>query len=382
MVKTAGKIYSTGRYRAWAEIDLRIISGNVKKIKKQIGERSEFMAVVKADAYGHGAVEISKTVLEHGATWLGVATVQEGIELRDAGIDAPILVLAPIPKETICDAIYHGLRMTVYTREMLDCICQEANKQKKEAKIHVKVDTGMGRIGIEPEHALDFIAAAKECKGVSVEGLFTHFATADEEDKTFAKRQFDVFLKVKESLSQAGFKIPLYHAANSAAIIELPGVSFDMVRTGIALYGLYPSPYINRSIGLEPALQFKTRVIHKRCASKGTSISYGATYVAQEQCCILTLSVGYADGFSRALSNCGSVLIKGKRYPIVGRVCMDQCMVKAPFHNSINVEDEVVLIGAQDDESITADEVAGLVGTINYEVVCMITGRVPRVYIS
>jgi alanine racemase len=368
-------------YRAWAEIDLGAIAFNVKQLKRLVGDNTEIMAVVKADGYGHGAEQVSKTALASGATWLGVATTDEGIALRKCGIHDPILILAPIPVERIQDAVCHDLRLTVCTVDMLQAISHATEVAgKTQARVHLKIDTGMGRIGIEPGEVLPFVNSAAMYPNVRVEGIFTHFATADEVDKSFAIQQFERFRNAEKDLTKAGLSSCICHVSNSAAILDHPMFSLDLVRAGIIIYGLYPSSEVKHEIALRPSLEFKTRIIHVKRVSKGVSISYGATYATDEPCTIATLAVGYADGFSRALSNKGVVLIGGKRLPVVGRVCMDQCMIKAPVDSDIAIGDEVVLIGRQGDEEISVDEVAALMGTINYEVVCMITGRVPRVY--
>jgi alanine racemase len=366
--------------RVWAEIDLGAIAFNVRQLKRLLGDKTEIMAVVKADGYSHGAEQVSKVALANGATWLGVATTDEGILLRKSGILAPILILAPIPVQRIKDAIHYDLRLTVCTLEGLQAISAAAQTEgKNQVRVHIKVDTGMGRIGIQLHEVLSFVSRALRYSNIVIEGVFTHFATADETDKPFTLQQFERFVNIMDELKKTGLSC-IFHASNSAAILAHPEISMDLVRAGIILYGLYPSDKVPHDLVLRPSLSFKTRIIHVKRVSAGVNISYGATYVTDEPCTIATLSVGYADGFSRALSNKGVVLVRGMRLPVVGRVCMDQCMVRAPLDSDIAIGDEVVLIGKQGNEEITVDEVGELMGTINYEVVCMITGRVPRVY--
>ncbi|NPV53497.1 MAG: alanine racemase [Firmicutes bacterium] len=375
-----------------AEINLDNIAHNMREIRRKIGPGPEIMAVVKADAYGHGAEKVSATVLGSGATWLGVATVEEGILLRKSGIIAPILILGTIFPPQAKRALRYGLTVTVSDYEFAEALALCATQEGRRAKVHVKIDTGMSRIGVTPGDAVSFVRRLAALPNIEIEGVFTHFATADS-DLDFARVQLDRFNGVLASLSEGGIKIPIRHAANSAAILTLLESHFNMVRAGIIIYGLSPfglqgrmpshhgpgsSP--NPTLDLRPALSLKTRVAYVKRVPAGTPVSYGCTHVTRCATTIATLPIGYADGLIRALSNKGHVLIKGQRCPIVGTICMDTCMVDA---GDLEVEagDEAVLIGRQDNREITAEEVADAAGTINYEIVCAISKRVPRIYL-
>jgi alanine racemase len=365
------------------EVNLDAIGHNVQQFLRHLPGGTRIMAVVKADAYGHGAVPVARAALEAGATYLGVAFVDEGVELRQAGIEAPILVLGYTPPQAAEYAIRHGLTLTVFSRESLEAADRAAARLNVPARVHVKVDTGMGRLGIKPHEAHDFIRLVLQCRSVELEGLFTHFATADERDKSYALYQERSFARLVEDLERQGIRIPLVHIANSAGAIELPDRVYDMVRLGISMYGYYPSAEVDRSVvDLKPALSFKTRVVHLHRPAKGTGISYGKTYSARGDEWIAVIPVGYADGFSRLLSGQGFALINGKRVPVVGRVCMDQMMLDVTRALPVNIGDEVVLYGRQGEEEITVDEVADLLGTIHYEVTCMLSHRIPRIYLK
>ncbi|HHV61764.1 MAG TPA: alanine racemase [Firmicutes bacterium] len=376
-----------------AEINLENIAHNMREIRKRIGPGPEIMAVVKADAYGHGAERVSATVLGNGATWLGVATVEEGVLLRKSGIIAPILILGTIFPAQARRALRYGLTVTVSDYEFAEALALCATQEGRKAKVHVKVDTGMGRIGVTPEDTVAFVKRLTALPNIEVEGIFTHFATADS-DLGFARVQLHRFNKVITSLLESGIKIPIRHAANSAAILNLPESYFNMVRAGIIIYGLSPfgsrrgmplrtGPGSSSShdpvMDLRPALSLKTRVAYVKRVPAGTPVSYGSTYVTNRATTIATLPVGYADGLLRALSNKAHVLIRGGRYPVAGTICMDACMVDVG-DLEVEVGDEAVLIGRQGNEEISAEEVAEAAGTINYEIVCAISKRVPRVY--
>ncbi|MED0680959.1 alanine racemase [Aneurinibacillus thermoaerophilus] len=366
----------------WAEIDLDAIGRNIKTFRKHIPSETKIMAVVKADGYGHGAFQIARRALKEGADWLGVALLDEALELRHQGIEAPILVLSSFPTRGIRLAIEHDITMTVYQLEMLRKISQEAEKQKKRTKIHIKVDTGMGRIGMRSEEELGaFMETVRDCPWVEVEGMFTHFATADEEDGTYTKEQFQMFQRFVDSLEKRGMKVPLLYTNNSAAAMFYPEQSRHMIRLGISLYGQYPSRYSKTTgIPLAPAFQWKARISHVKQVPAGAKIGYGATYEAKRDAVIATVPAGYADGYNRLLSNKGYVLVKGYRAPIAGRVCMDQFMIDVTHIPNVAAGEEVVLIGRQGNEEISVDEMAEWLTTINYEVTCMVSKRVPRVY--
>lgn len=364
-------------YITWAEIDLDALAHNVRQIRAFVGPRVEVMAVVKADAYGHGAVPVARTALAAGATRLAVHRVHEGIALREAGIDAPILVLGYVPLSAAELVVKYRLTPTVITVEMLERL----NALAPEGfPVHVKVDTGMGRYGLLPHEVLDFLAALRRFPRLRLEGLYTHFATADEADTTYLRHQWRVFQDVLTSVTAAGWSIPLRHACNSAALFALPEAHLDAVRSGIALYGMKPSLEWEPPVPLRPVLSLKSRVARVRVLPAGSSIGYGRTYITPRPQRVALVPVGYGDGYIRALSNRGQVLIRGRRCRILGRVSMDQIVVDADPVPDVGMEDEVVLIGAQGQERITAEEVAAWAGTINYEVTTLLQPRVPRFY--
>ncbi|BAF58841.1 alanine racemase [Pelotomaculum thermopropionicum SI] len=370
-------------FPVWAEINLRAIAHNIREIRRVTEPGAKVMAVVKANAYGHGAEEVSQTALAGGAEWLGVARVAEGVSLRQAGIEAPVLVLGYTTPEQAADVIRHNLSQTVYTRNAALFLAEAAAREGKRARVHFKVDTGMGRIGwLAGPGAVREILELARLPQLEVEGIFTHFAAADAADKRYTLEQFQKFIEMIDELQKNGLEFPLRHAANSAAIMELPGTHLDMVRAGIILYGLYPSDEVDRRrIDLRPAMSLKARVAHVKEVPAGFKVSYGCTYTTGRPGVIATLPLGYADGYSRLLSSKGEALIHGRRAPVVGRVCMDQVMVDVSGIPGVKAGDEAVLIGRQGGETISADEVAAKLGTINYEVTCMVSGRVPRVYI-
>lgn len=361
-----------------AIIDLAAISYNVAEIRKKIGSKRGLMAVVKADGYGHGAVEVSRTALKSGADSLGVALPEEGQHLRESGIEAPILVLGLIQPEEAYKVVKFGLSQTVTSVELLEALNCEGAKASSRVSVHVKVETGMGRIGVSPDDVVSFVRKVKSFENLNLEGLFSHFSSADERDKTFSKRQLQLFHQVIDSLRLAGIEVPKKHIANSAAILDLPQSYYDVVRPGIMIYGLYPSREVSHSIELKPAMTFKTKVSEVKVVPPGTPISYGRTFITKKKTTVATLPVGYADGYNRLLSNQGEVLIKGHRAPVIGAICMDMCMVDASSVEDVRPGDEAILFG----EELPVDEIAAKIGTINYEVVCNVNPRVPRIYIQ
>lgn len=361
----------------WTEIDLSAIAQNVRMIKSLLSINTRFCAVVKADAYGHGAVPVAQTVLEAGADQLAVAILSEGIELRRSGITAPILILGYTPSIQASLVVTNELSQTVFSWEMAKALSDAATLAGGKVKVHLKIDTGMSRIGILPKDAADFAVSVAALPNLEIEGVYTHFATADSGDKTFCREQFACFQEALAAIAERGIDIPIRHCANSAATIDMPEMHLDMVRAGIILYGLLPSVEVKNKIQLLPAMKFKAQVAYVKELSSGTSISYGRTYIADCPRRVATLPVGYADGWSRLLSNKGKVLIQGCRAPIVGRICMDQCMVDVTDIPNVSLNDEVLLFGGQD---LSVEEVAEQLGTINYEVVCMVGKRVPRLY--
>lgn len=379
-VESAVAALSDGPHRpAWVEVDLDAISHNVRAIKQQLSPDTALMVVVKANGYGHGAVPVAKAALHYGAQWLGVAIVEEGINLRQAGITAPILILGAPPNWQASLVVENDLRVAVCTWDLAQALSAAARRRGVVARIHVKLDTGMGRLGILPGEALDFVTRLKTLPNLEIEGIFSHFATADDLDKGYAYQQFEAFMKVIDDLEKAGISIPIKHIANTAAALTLPKTRLSLVRSGIAVYGLPVSPDQPESLELLPALELKAAVSYIHRVSRGSGISYGVEYVTAKDTSIVTLPVGYADGYSRLLSGKGEVLLQGRRYPIVGNICMDQCMVDVGDSN-IGIGDEAVLLGRQGSEEISADELAEKMGTIHYEIICMIGGRVPRMY--
>jgi len=361
-----------------AIIDLGAVSHNVAEIRKKIGHERGMMTMVKADGYGHGAVEVSRAALRSGADSLGVALPEEGQQLREAGIEAPILVVGLIqPKEAYKVVKFH-LSQTVASVELLAALDGEAGKSSTKVNVHVKVDTGMGRIGINPEDAVSFVGKVMDFKNLNLEGIFSHFPSSDEKDKTFSLGQLQLFEQVITNLRLAGIEVPKRHMANSAGVLDLPQSYYDMVRPGLMIYGLYSSTEVSRSIQLRPAMTFKTKVSQVKVVPSGTPIGYGRTFVTRKKTTVATLPVGYGDGYNRLLSNCGEVLIKGCRAPIIGNVCMDMCMVDVSDVKDVQPGDEVILFG----EGLPVEEIATKIGTIVNEVVAVVGKRVPRIYIQ
>ncbi|AEE90681.1 Alanine racemase [Tepidanaerobacter acetatoxydans Re1] len=369
----------------WAEINLDDLRHNLLEIRRITSTNAKLCAIVKADGYGHGAVEVAQTALSCGAHYLGVAFLDEAVELREKGIKAPILILGFTPENQFDTIIEHDITQTVYSLKSAILLSEKALKRKKKAKVHIKLDTGMSRIGFQTDaSSISDIRKLFQLEGLKVEGILTHFAKADEKDRTVTEEQFRIFTEAVNTIEAKDYKIPIKHIANSAGIIEYPNTHLDMVRPGIILYGMYPSDEITKSkIHLKPILSLKTRVAHVKSLPKGKAISYGGTYITERHTIIATLPVGYADGYSRLLSSRAQVLINGQRAPVVGRICMDQCMVDVTdIQGEVKPKDEVTLIGADGSERIEAEDIAKIIGTINYEITCGISKRVPRVYIS
>jgi alanine racemase len=366
----------------WVEVNLDAIAQNIKNIKKLIGEKKELMAVVKGNAYGHDILEVSPVVLENGATRLAVARLEEAIFLRKAGITVPILVLDLPLKQQTEFLVSYDITPAVCEFEIIEKLSESAVQMNKMTKIHLKVDTGMGRIGIFPYDVLRFIKRMKALKNVEIEGIFTHFSVADEKDKFYTEEQFRKFIEILTILEKEGIKIPIKHVGNSATLLDLPHMWLDMVRPGIAIYGLYPSKEVKKTINLIPAQQFKTKIVFIKELPLGESISYGRTYITKRRMRVASLPVGYADGYNRLLSNQGEVLVRGQRVPIIGRVCMDQCVIDVTNLTQVEIGDEVVLWGRQGEEMITVEEIAQKIRTINYEIVHMPDKkRVPKLFI-
>ena len=366
----------------YIEVDLDALAANVRTLKAHIGPQVELIAVVKANAYGHGASEVARTALAHGAARLAVARVEEGVALRQAGIRAPVLVMGYTRPDEIARALAHGLTLSLTEREVAEAVSREATRQGRRAPVHVKVDTGMGRFGILPEEALPFVRWLHTLPGLEPEGIFSHFAAADSPDKTYTRQQFARFEGTLRALSDAGYTFPLRHMANSAATIDLPETHLDAVRCGIALYGLWPDADVAPALPLRPALALKSFLARVRTLPAGESISYGRTYITPRPMPVGLVPVGYGDGYHRLISNRGAVLVNGQRAPIIGRVTMDQLVVDLSAAGPVSLHDEVVLIGAQGADCISAEEVARWSETINYEVTTALLPRIPRVYLN
>ncbi|MFZ5518821.1 MAG: alanine racemase [Candidatus Zhuqueibacterota bacterium] len=365
----------------FAEIDLSAIAHNIDAVVKRVFP-AQVMAVVKANAYGHGVIPVTRTALAHGATYLGVALLEEGMELRSKGIEAPILVFGGAVTSQLRDYFAFNLEPTIYTKEIALGLSQLSEQFQAPISVHIKVDTGMGRVGIALDETIEFIGYVNGLKGVVIKGLYTHFATSDERDKSYANLQFDRFKRVIAETEEMNIRIPLKHAANSGAILDLPETYLDMVRPGVMMYGYYPSNETTESIDLKPAMTFKSAVIHVKIIPAGASVSYGRKFIARQETRIATIPVGYADGYNRLLTNKGRVTIRGKQFPVVGRVCMDLILVDVGLNDVVEIGDEVILFGRTEDHAFTVNEICNITGTIPYEVTCWVSSRVPRVYIN
>lgn len=365
------------------EVDLDAIASNVALACRIAGPGTEVMAVVKADAYGHGAVPVARVALRAGVSWLGVAIPEEAVPLRAVGLTSRILVLGPIAPEQADLVAAHALEQCVSDPTQAEALDRAARTHGRILSLHLKVDTGMGRVGLPPKEVYDAAERIRALPSVRLRGLMTHFAEAEAEEPAFAREQLRRFAEAIAALREAGIDHPIRHAANSAALLFLPEARLDLVRPGIMLYGCHPRGGQNAfEAGLRPALRFRTAISHLAAVPRGASVSYGRTFVAPRDLMVATLPVGYADGWGRLLSNRGQVLIRGRRVPVIGRVCMDMTMVDVTDLPEVRLGDEAVLIGRQGAEEITADEVAEAQGTISYEVLCRIGPRVPRLHLS
>jgi len=364
----------------WAEIDLTAFEHNLRALKKNTTGNTEILAVLKANGYGHGAVPLAKRVIKNSVKFIGVSSIEEGLELRRSGIKkASILVLGTLfPRGNFSVAFRNNITVTIASLTAAKVAEIAAKKLRKAVPVHVKIDTGMGRIGVSSANSLPLIKYLSKSKNLVLEGMYTHFASADC-DSDFTNKQISAFKETAAAAERIGINIPILHTANSAAMLKHPESHFDMVRPGLALYGI--SPFKENNYGLKPVMSWKTQVVFLKEISPGTSLSYGRTFVALRKSRIATLPVGYADGYQRILSNKGKVLIRGKRCPIVGRVTMDQILVDVTDLPEVKVGDEAVLMGLQGKESIPACEIAGWCNTIPYEIVCGVSSRVPRVYL-
>lgn len=366
----------------WAEVDLSKIGHNLQQFQSILPENTGIMAVVKADGYGHGAVKIASEALKKGAERLAVALPEEGIELREGGINAPILVFGYVAPEIVHLMQEYNLTPTIFDMITVKNFERVLKGCEKKLACHVKIDTGMGRVGVSEEEALNLAKVINSSPVLRLEGIYTHFAAADEEDRSFTLQQLKKFVSIIDRCKKEGLKIPLVHAANSAAAMACPDASFNLVRLGISLYGCYPSAYLKKSkIKLLPALSLKSRIIFLKEVEANTPISYGCTYKTNTCSLIATVPIGYADGFMRSFSNCGQVLVKGKPVPVVGRICMDQMMIDVSGITNVCCGDEVVIYGSQGNNEIRVDEIASTAGTISYELLTAISKRVPRCYV-
>ncbi len=365
----------------WAEINLDHLAANVQNLKRAAGDAG-LMAVVKANAYGHGARRVARVAVDCGAKALGVALLEEGTDLRAAGFSLPILVMGLMPPDRADLVAMADLSVCVCNREAALALSEAAVRNDKKIQVHVKVDTGMGRLGISPDDAgVDYIKWLQALQGIKLAGIFTHFATADEADKSMTRQQYRIFKDFTDGVTASGLEIPTRHAANSAALLDLPETHLDMVRPGISLYGLYSSEHVSREIKLRPVMSLTGNVSFVKRVPQGTTVSYGSCYTSPQEENLATLPAGYADGFCRGNSPLGTVLVGGKRRLIAGKICMDQFVVSCG-DDDILPGDEFVIMGAQGGERIGADELAERIGSINYEIICMVGGRVPRRYLS
>lgn len=368
-------------YRVYAKVNLDCIYANMANMKANVNENTQMVAVVKADGYGHGAVPVAVTVDELVEAY-AVATIEEALNLRRHGIKKPIYLLGFIQDGRIDEAIKNNIRFAVFEVSQAEKISKRAEALGKKGIIHIKLDTGMGRIGFLPcETSVDEVIKISKMSAIEIEGIFTHFARADEADKTAADRQLNIYAEFIEKLKNKGLDIKIKHCSNSAGIIDMPEANMSEVRAGIALYGMYPSDEINkRAVALYPALELKSHVIYIKEVDEGTCIGYGGTFVAKRKTKVATIPVGYGDGYPRSLSNKGSVIVKGVKAPVIGRVCMDQFMVDVTDIEGVSEGDKVTLVGKDGDSVITVEEISALAGTFNYEFVCDIGKRIPRVY--
>lgn len=369
-------------YRVHADINLDAIRHNILNIRRSINSNLKILAVIKADAYGHGAVNVAEALTDL-VDYYGIATVEEGKELRKHGIEKPLLILGYTLKDRYEDLVKYDITQTIFDYESAILLDLVAARLNKKAKIHIKLDTGMSRIGYQCDDAsCDEIEKISKLKNIDMEGIFSHYAKADEEDKTAASLQLLHFKEMLNKLSKRGIEFPVKHLSNSAGIMEMNNEGFDMVRSGIVTYGLYPSEEVDKSLlKLEPAMSIKSVVVHVKEIAKGTAVGYGGTFIAPRKMTIATIPVGYADGYFRSLSGKSRVLIHGEYAPVIGRICMDQLMVDVSDIQGVNIEDEVVIVGKQMEKTITVEEVANMAGSFNYEFVCGISRRVPRIYI-
>lgn len=370
--------------RVYARIDLDAIASNMEHMRQNLDENTKIMAVIKADGYGHGAIQIAQMLENIDYVWgYAVATLDEAVVLKTEGMKKPVLVLGCVFPDQYMEMLRYDIRMNVYTEEMAEAISQMAAREGMTAYMHIKLDTGMARLGFDTGiESVEAIHRISQMKNVCMEGIFTHFAKADEGDKTFTQRQIDDFMWMTNQLKEKDVTFEYEHCANSAAIIDVPNAHFDLVRAGISTFGLYPSEDVNKdNVRLKPAMALKSHVAFVKKIKQDIPVSYGGTFVSKKPMTIATIPVGYADGYPRNLSNVGYVLIRGKKAPIIGRVCMDQFMVDVTDIEGVSFGDNVTLIGKDGNETITVEDLSELSGRFNYEFICDLGKRIPRVYV-
>lgn len=368
--------------RTWAEVDLDAIAHNIREIRKITNPNAQIMAVVKADAYGHGFLEVTRTLLENGADRLAVAVLQEGKQLRSRGVTVPILLLGASMENDIDDIINFDITPSVCSYEFAKAISYISEKKEKITKIHIKLDTGMSRIGFvvseNNSQIIDEIEKITKLPYIEVEGIFSHFATSDEQDDSYTRLQFSRFMSVVQALEKRNIHIPIKHICNSAGIMMYPEMHLDMVRPGIILYGLYPSNEVDKTrLDLIPAMTLKSKITFVKKVEAGRGVSYGKEYITNKVTKIATVPIGYADGYLRKIAKEGKMIVHGKKVPIIGRICMDQCMIDVSDVHNIERGDEAIIFGR---EGITIDDLAQWLDTINYEISCVIGKRIPRIY--
>lgn len=369
--------------RVIAEINLDNIAKNMQNIRKCVNQNTKIMAIVKADAYGHGCIEIAKTCLYNGASWLGVAIFEEAMQLRENNIFEPILILGNTIYNKFEKIIINNITQTVFSYDMAKKLSEVAQKLKKEAHIHIKIDTGMSRLGFLPnDSAILEIIKISKLPFIKITGIFTHFATSDEKDKSFSSEQFEKFMYVIKKLEENNIKNLIKHISNSGAILDLHNYNLDMVRAGIIIYGMYPSNQVEKHIQLYPAMSIKTYVSFVKEIETNKSVSYCRTYFTNKKTKIATIPVGYADGYARIMSNKAKVILNGEFANVIGNICMDQFMIDITHIENVKVGDEVILMGEKNGLFISAEDLANLQNTINYEIVCTIGKRIPRVFIK
>ena len=373
--------------RTWAEINIDCLLHNYKEFVSLTSpqqKKVKIMGVVKANAYGHGALEVSRALLGAGADYLAVASLDEALELRRADITSPLMILGYVNPSRADEIVDNDLTQTVYEESLVNALSEAARKKGKRARVHIKIDTGMTRIGVNISEAKNFVLKIATLPNIELEGMFTHLATADELDGSHTQMQFERYMHLVEELRKNGLEIPIKHVCNSAGAINYPQMHLDMIRPGISLYGCYPSDDVSRDkIDLKPVMSLKTEIIRVNEVQPDVSISYGGIFTTKRMSRIATLPVGYADGFNRTLTGKANVLINGQLAPIVGKICMDQCMADiTDLSGKVEIGDEAVLIGKQNGGEILADDLARAIGTINYEITCNVARRVPRYYIK